>query len=122
MNSNETRPSIRYLLFGPMTQSAVFWVEIGLILDAIINMGDIGLRLRQSETYAPITRGIFVFLVFVLVSGLYIYFADLAKLKAQAQAETDLTKLRMLCEQADFRFRVFCGAMGTLVVALTIWN
>jgi hypothetical protein len=121
MLGDETRPSIRFLVFGPITRSVSFWAMIGLIIIAAGDLGYIWLRIRQSPADSPVTPGIFVFLVIMLASSCYIYFADLAKLKAQALAETDLAKCGMICQRADFRLRVFCGVIGIFIVALMVW-
>jgi hypothetical protein len=122
VNGNETRPSIRYLVFGPITKSAAFWAEIGLLIVTASGLGDVWLRFIRSEVRTPATTGFVVFLLFVFVSGSYVYFADLAKLKAQAQRETDLTKCAMLCRRADFRSKVFFGVMTVLLITLTVMS
>lgn len=116
------RPSIRYLVFGPITKSASFWVEIGLIAAAAQSLGAIWHHISKSIDATPRATEILVFLAFAFFLGLYIYFVDLAKLKTQARAETDLAKLRILCKRADFRFRMFCGIVGLFVVGLQVYS
>src|SRR6185437_3062020 len=95
---SEMRPSIRYLVFGPITKSASFWVEIGLIAAAAQSLGAIWHHISKSIDATQRATEILVFLAFAFFLGLYIYFVDLAKLKTQARAETDLAKLRILCK------------------------
>ncbi|MFZ0639413.1 MAG: hypothetical protein WAN33_08900 [Candidatus Acidiferrales bacterium] len=120
MVGNEMRPSIRYLVFGPITKSAAFWAEIGLLIIGASNLGIIWFRFIRSEDRTPTITGFLVLLLFAFVLGSCVYFADLAKLKVQAQQETDLAKCATLCQRADFRFKVFCGAMGIFVIGLTV--
>lgn len=122
MNGNETRPSIRYLIFGPITKSAAFWAEMGLLIVTASGLGNVWLRFIRSTDRTPAAAGFVVFLLFAFVLGSYIYFADLAKLKAQAQQETDLAKCATLCQRADFRYKVFCVATGIFVIWLTVMS
>lgn len=120
MNRNETRPSIRYLVFGPITKSAVFWAEIGLLIATASGLGDVWLRFIRSEDRTPPAAGLFVFLLFAFVLGSYVYFADLAKLKTQAQRETDLAVCAALCQRADFKSKVFFGVMTVFLLIVTV--